>query len=796
MTAAAAVGIASSSTVCYHSDGGEEGTTSAAAAGAAAAAAAAAAASVGDFLGTLGKLRSLLRRMHYPAVTAAAATGSEWCSSSSEQEAVAAGAVDALLPIIHFAVCDFSPNVHSFLRRRGFEFLFKSDKRFVEEVWKFLRQECGYRPALTASQFLTPVGFAERKLLLCCDLLTIVRAIHNQVQLDRRRAKTLHQHQQQQQQQQKPTAFMLEETGAPKKAAASPSLRSSSGSFSYRHPLGGEQKQQQEQQQQQQQHQQGSSSRSGSAPVPQARLAMPAAAIVPPAAFSVGAEQRVVSALLQNVASSVSSLQLSGRVQSAIDDLRVHMQQLERRVAAIEKKQQQHDAAAGVFYPTTSGLPKEPFAAPVSSAAASCSCACSRRACCAASDIPLQQQHGATHQHGQQQHKLQLLQQPQPVSQQQQQILHYNQHLLLEQQRLPHQQQQVQQLQHQQLQPLQQQQKHLLMQQHVLVPHAGGSLPLNDWQQTTSGHAAPGAAAAPNAAALSSATTAADEKLEESVRRISQKIQALQGALHGPSAADHSAVCAAACGAVAAPVAAAPMASSAASAGPGAAACANDMTAFADIAAAAVAAAAATEGKVSGRAAPPAATTTQLEQPPPSPSLFPAPGSTLAKSGNSTHGSIQLPPLQHELPVLHQQNWPGDQQQPQQDDVQQRPAEQQDCHERLHVPQFGTAGVYEVSTAAAAEGGVTTGAAAVNGPLVASDVGVQGCAAEKGPEQQQTRQQQLLQETPFFGLGHSTDSAVTEASGSNLRQANNSVGGSHTFTGAAPLPVWPPYLQL
>ncbi|CDJ37309.1 hypothetical protein, conserved [Eimeria tenella] len=150
MAAEVACAISSSSGCCPSENvEGGAATAAAAAAGAAAAAAAASAAAagaVGDFAGTLGKLRSLLRRMHYPAAAAAAAAGSEWCSSSSEQAAAAAGALPLLLPILHFAVCDFSANVNFFLQSRGFHFLFKSDKRFVEEVWKFLHLE--QRPLL------------------------------------------------------------------------------------------------------------------------------------------------------------------------------------------------------------------------------------------------------------------------------------------------------------------------------------------------------------------------------------------------------------------------------------------------------------------------------------------------------------------------------------------------------------------------------------------------------------------------------------------------------------------------
>ncbi|EPR61247.1 hypothetical protein TGGT1_313790 [Toxoplasma gondii GT1] len=42
------------------------------------------------------------------------------------------------------------------------------------------RDECHYRPALTVSQFLSPTGFAERKIHLCLDVVHLCRQIHNQ----------------------------------------------------------------------------------------------------------------------------------------------------------------------------------------------------------------------------------------------------------------------------------------------------------------------------------------------------------------------------------------------------------------------------------------------------------------------------------------------------------------------------------------------------------------------------------------------------------------------------------------
>ncbi|XP_026193566.1 centrosomal protein of 44 kDa [Cyclospora cayetanensis] len=341
---------ASTSSGCCRSD--SRTSDAAAAAAGAAAAAAATAATVGDLHGNLGKLRSLLRRMHYPAAAVAAETGSEWCGSGSEQAAIVSGAVDALLPILHFALCDFSANVHSFLLRRGFEFLFKSDRRFVEEVWKFLRQECGYRPLLTPSQFLTPAGFAERKLLLCCDLLSIVRAIHNQVQTERRRTKPLQQllvrqpalqtaadvHQvallQQQQNPLRPPQEALE--AVPLGARVS---NSSSVITFMRPPPKTQQAQQQEQQQKRQQQHLGSGSRSGSAPT----AAQAAAA----AACASQEAQRGVSARLQNASSiDTSALQLTSHMQAALDQVVAQLRALEERIIAIERQQQQQQQTA------------------------------------------------------------------------------------------------------------------------------------------------------------------------------------------------------------------------------------------------------------------------------------------------------------------------------------------------------------------------------------------------------------------------------------------------------------------
>ncbi len=51
-----------------------------------------------------------------------------------------------------------------------------------------MRNEFNYRPALNLSQFFT-VGFAERKLILVCDLIKLCKRKHNELSKQRAEAK-------------------------------------------------------------------------------------------------------------------------------------------------------------------------------------------------------------------------------------------------------------------------------------------------------------------------------------------------------------------------------------------------------------------------------------------------------------------------------------------------------------------------------------------------------------------------------------------------------------------------------
>lgn len=123
---------------------------------------------VGDIDANIERLRIQLRQMRYPALQQLDSLG------------LKAGRPLSLLPVIHFAMVNYSLSVSAFLSECGEELRSKSDLRFLEAVYRSLREHLGYIPALSVNQFFSP-GFAERKVMLCQDILQIVRSKHEEL---------------------------------------------------------------------------------------------------------------------------------------------------------------------------------------------------------------------------------------------------------------------------------------------------------------------------------------------------------------------------------------------------------------------------------------------------------------------------------------------------------------------------------------------------------------------------------------------------------------------------------------
>ena len=65
-----------------------------------------------------------------------------------------------LLPLVHFALLGYSKLVHDMILAQGYDLFAKTDMRFLEAVYKVLREEFGYLPQVLhqppAGPMLTP----------------------------------------------------------------------------------------------------------------------------------------------------------------------------------------------------------------------------------------------------------------------------------------------------------------------------------------------------------------------------------------------------------------------------------------------------------------------------------------------------------------------------------------------------------------------------------------------------------------------------------------------------------------
>ncbi|XP_052411095.1 centrosomal protein of 44 kDa isoform X2 [Carassius gibelio] len=122
--------------------------------------------STGDLKGCLRKLEASLRSLKYP--------------REVDYQRLAVGDPSACLPIVSFAFTSFSPSLTERLVDYGVELTGLNDLRFIENVYKVLRDVFSYKPLLTKQQFLQ-FGFAERKVIILCDIIGLVLNKHKEL---------------------------------------------------------------------------------------------------------------------------------------------------------------------------------------------------------------------------------------------------------------------------------------------------------------------------------------------------------------------------------------------------------------------------------------------------------------------------------------------------------------------------------------------------------------------------------------------------------------------------------------
>ncbi|XP_066574229.1 centrosomal protein of 44 kDa isoform X1 [Amia ocellicauda] len=120
----------------------------------------------GDLRGCLRKLDQQLRLLNY--------------SREVDYAGLAKGDPSSFLPIVSHAFVSYSSHLAEHLVGFGAELAGKNDLRFVESVYKVLRDLFNYKPVLTKQQFLQ-FGYAERKVNILCDIIGFVAKKHKEL---------------------------------------------------------------------------------------------------------------------------------------------------------------------------------------------------------------------------------------------------------------------------------------------------------------------------------------------------------------------------------------------------------------------------------------------------------------------------------------------------------------------------------------------------------------------------------------------------------------------------------------
>ncbi|KNE68088.1 hypothetical protein AMAG_13257 [Allomyces macrogynus ATCC 38327] len=117
--------------------------------------------STGDIRNLLMRLYRDLRAIKYP--------------GRPEPADLCAGLSAVYLPIIHYVLLDAFPRVaQDLVGNNQYTMHGKRDRRFLDAVYRVLRDLFAYKPALTRDQFFHH-GFAARKLLFLLDMIELVR---------------------------------------------------------------------------------------------------------------------------------------------------------------------------------------------------------------------------------------------------------------------------------------------------------------------------------------------------------------------------------------------------------------------------------------------------------------------------------------------------------------------------------------------------------------------------------------------------------------------------------------------
>ncbi|ELT93312.1 hypothetical protein CAPTEDRAFT_125185 [Capitella teleta] len=120
----------------------------------------------GDLKNNLRKLISAIKGVEYP--------------GDPDIEALSQGSSEAFLVIYHHAFLDYSRPVAQLIVEKNIDLSGKSDGRFVEGMYKALREIFSFKPALTQSQFFSR-AFSEQKIIMGTEILQKIKEKHKRL---------------------------------------------------------------------------------------------------------------------------------------------------------------------------------------------------------------------------------------------------------------------------------------------------------------------------------------------------------------------------------------------------------------------------------------------------------------------------------------------------------------------------------------------------------------------------------------------------------------------------------------
>ena len=116
----------------------------------------------GDLRNNLKNLQAELKLMKYP--------------ETIDLASLSSGVPSSFLPIFHFAFTSFDAEFTKELVDMNIELYGKTDFRFMEGIYKVLRDVFSFKPPISKQQFFSPASFVEQKVIMCTKILQLVQA--------------------------------------------------------------------------------------------------------------------------------------------------------------------------------------------------------------------------------------------------------------------------------------------------------------------------------------------------------------------------------------------------------------------------------------------------------------------------------------------------------------------------------------------------------------------------------------------------------------------------------------------